>query len=200
MTMKKHDRKPCFQGVYAAFAAKGIAFLFAVAAVAMTAGAAERPNFPEKVPADAVWLLKYDTGERYSLTTGAENGWSDKNTITEQDTDKNCFVQAGVSARANADTQTVVPNIYCAGTVKFGADDGLDFIYFKNLYMLDGGKIYNSLTCGWAGNYKILAGEDNPATVHTEDDDATFALLGTVSGAEGSCLEFNGTGKMWIKA
>ena len=200
MTMNKHDIKPCFQGVYAAFAAKGIAFLFAVAAVAMTAGAAEEPDFPEGVPADAVWLLKYDTGDRYSLTTGAENGWNDKETITEQDTDKNCFVQAGVSARANADTQTVVPNIYCAGTVKFGADDGLDFIYFKNLYMLDGGKIYNSLTCGWAGNYKILAGEDNPATVHTEDDDATFALLGTVSGAEGSCLEFNGPGKMWIKA
>ena len=196
MTKKKYDRKPRFQRLYAGLLGKALAVVFAVAALQLTVCAAEpvKPDFPAGVPSEAVWLIrsdgKVDDVNYYSLLTNYPTFWSDGAMIQDTDTDKVCFIPAGLSARTGTKAATVVPIIFCSGCVWPRASGGLT-TSFNDLKLLDGGYIRGNQVGIKAGNITILAEDpDNPAFFLFERDKAMekFSLQARLVGSENSQL------------
>ena len=129
--------------------------------VQMTARAID---LPANVPADAVYLTSSDSSSYFSLTTDyTKHHWSDGNSIKETDTEKNYYIPPGLTANATNGTQTIVPKIYCAGRVSNGGLVGNVFT-FNNLFLLEGGEIYQKNIGPKAGRITILSEDaEHPA-------------------------------------
>ena len=130
-------------------------------AVQMTASAID---FPANVPSGAVYLTESDSGSYCSLTTGRSyHHWSDGNPIQETDTEKNYYIPPGLTAFATKATQTIIPKIYCAGRVTNAGTMGLVFT-FNNLFLLEGGEIYQTNIGRKAGKITIISEDaEHPA-------------------------------------
>ena len=76
----------------------------------LAANAAYPDDFPVGVPSDAVWLTrsdgKVDDVNYYSLLTNYPTFWSDGAMIQDTDTDKVCFIPAGLTARTGTKAAT----------------------------------------------------------------------------------------------
>ena len=139
---------------------KGLA-AFSAVVVQMAASAADT------IPGTDIQYDHYLTGSddgSYSLTTGRTNQkWSDGYTIQEADENVVLYIPSGLTAYATNGTQTIVPKIYCAGRVSNGGQASMYFT-FNNLFLLEGGEIYQKNIGRKCGNITILSEDaEHPA-------------------------------------
>lgn len=158
-----------------------VAFVFPVACGLLIVRAAE-------IPEGCIILEASDSGIYYSLTTDcANNNWSDHTPIHEG----NYYIPAGLLAVAENKTQTVVPTIFCAGSVQ-PLGGGSAPATFNDLRLLDGGELRHKQICTKCGTIKILS--DNtaqPACFSFDRTDRwtqTFRLGATIIGSKDSQL------------
>ena len=199
----KHDRKPCFQGWYTGLLLKSLAAVIAVAMqMAVYADGIPAWAIEAGVPADAVYLtVTDDANSCFSLTPGyAGHKWSDGNPMSSDDADKNYYVPSDMVARTIKEdgTQTVVPNIYCAGRITCTGGSSQTVIY-NNLLLLAGGELYSNHICKkLPDNLTVLSKDaENPALLTynrsssgTADWKYSFPLSGNVIGSKDSQLAF----------
>ena len=167
---------------------KNIAAVFIAVAMQMSVcGAEERPEFPEGVPEDAVWLTQDDKGDYYSLTAGnAYQSWSGDYKLQEGDVTKSCFVPNGLLARATKTTTVIVPVVFSAGRINARNPDNA--VTFNDLRLLAGGELYNSSSAQKCGNITILSEDpDRPARLCCRNEEmVTFGLAARVVGSKES--------------
>ena len=151
-------------------------------------------DFPDGVPADAVYLTASDSSSANSLTTSSANNWSDGNVIQDTDTDKVYFVPSGLTARTTDATQTVVPIVYCAGRI-YPRASGSKVITFNDLRLLGGGYMDGQQIGIKAGKITILAEDsEKPATFSYNRNDTwkyNFSVRAKVIGSKDSHLIYN---------